>query len=173
MPPIRSRTSTTHTDHSKYLKSNSNSYKNTSWNHHIPTDTTSYIPTLPFATTQRLNTSKHENNSTIYKHCSYITIPIIYYPQWWLANLPPWTTARLYHCGTTLCTHQSALLQSISCLSPPPSYTTDPSQNDYTHIIQSWSHNKNNNYRNTFQKQRQNKNLQKCYKRIGCMLIWA
>ena len=30
MPPIRSRTSTTHTDHSKYLKSNSNSYKNTS-----------------------------------------------------------------------------------------------------------------------------------------------
>ena len=77
LPPIRSRTSTTHTDHSKYLKSNSNSYKNTSWNHNIRTDTTSYIPTLPFATTQRLNTSKHENNSTIYKHCSYITIPII------------------------------------------------------------------------------------------------
>ena len=30
MPPIRSRTSATHNDHSKYLKSNSNSYKNTS-----------------------------------------------------------------------------------------------------------------------------------------------
>ena len=29
MPPIRSRTSATHNDHSKSLKSNSNSYKNT------------------------------------------------------------------------------------------------------------------------------------------------
>jgi hypothetical protein len=173
MPPIRSRTSTTHTDHSKYLKSNSNSYKNTSWNHHIPTDTTSYIPTLPFATTQRLNTSKHENNSTIYKHCSYITIPIIYYPHWWLANLPPWTTARLYYCGTTLYTHQSALLQSTSCLSPP--HRTQPilrkmtTRIEFTHRIATRTKIKIQVIKKISQRKYEKNMLNK----IGHMLIWA
>ena len=170
MPPIRSRTSTTHTDHSKYLKSNSNSYKNTSWNHNIPTDTTSYIPTLPFATTQRLNTSKHENNSTIYKHCSYITIPIIYYPQWWLANLPPWTTARLYYCGTTLYTHQSALLQSTSCLSPPhrsqPILRKMTTRIEFTHRIATKTKKIKTNQKTS------PKNVKK-HDKNRCMLIWA